>query len=462
MEGWIEMHLPRVIIAGVHTGAGKTTLTLGILAALKARGIKVQPFKVGPDYIDPGLHFHAAGTSSHNLDSWMGSEEVVKNVFTKNAAHAEVSIIEGVMGLYDTARGHRIKGSTAHIAMILKAPVVLVVDSKMLAQSCVAMVKGFIDYEPGIKIRGVILNNAGMFHKLEVGPRLEEELGIKVLGCLGENRNISMPERHLGLLPAEENSSLAPAIAAMGAMVESEIDLDELLRLAEGAPDLQVCNPEIMPPQGLKIGVAKDEAFSFYYQDSLDFLQELGAELVFFSPLRDSRIPAVDGLYIGGGFPEMFLENLGQNQTMIDSIREADRKGMPILAECGGLMYLAETVRDFEGKVWKGAGLVPAQIEMSGRLAALGYVEATARQDSILACQGDVLRGHEFHYSRLSGLEESHMAFSLRGGMGSEGRGDGYQRGNLLASYLHLHLRSNPQAAKYFLASCSRYKRQAH
>ncbi|MEQ8236704.1 MAG: cobyrinate a,c-diamide synthase, partial [Syntrophomonadaceae bacterium] len=360
-----------------------------------------------------------------------------------------------------TARGHRIKGSTAHIAMILKAPVVLVVDSKMLAQSCVAMVKGFIDYEPGIKIRGVILNNAGNFHKIEVVPRLEEELGIKVLGCLSENRNITMPERHLGLLPAEENSSLGPAIAAMAAMVDSEIDLAELLRLAEGAPDLQAFNPEIMPPQGLKIGVARDEAFSFYYQDSLDFLQEIGAELVFFSPLRDSRIPAVDGLYIGGGFPEMFLDDLGQNQTMIDSIREADRKGMPILAECGGLMYLAETIQDFEGKTWKGAGLVPAQVEMGNRLAALGYVEATARHDSILACQGDVLRGHEFHYSRLSGLDESHMAFSLRGGMGSEGRGDGYQRGNLLASYLHLHLRSNPQAAKYFLATCSRYKRQA-
>lgn len=456
-----NMHLPRVLIAGVTTGAGKTTLTLGILAALRQRGLKVQPFKVGPDYIDSGLHYHAAGVRSHNLDSWMGSAEVVKTVFVKNAAQAQISVIEGVMGLYDTGRGHRLRGSTAHVAMILKAPVILVVNAKVMGQSIVAMVKGYIDYEPGINIQGVILNNAGVFHQTEIVPRLEEELGVRVLGCLGERPSINIPERHLGLLPGEENQSLAAAIAAMGEFVNQEIDLDSLLKLAGEAPDLKGYNTEVFPPQGLKVGIARDEAFSFYYQDSLDYLQELGAELCFFSPLRDRTIPAVDGLYLGGGFPEMFLQPLGNNRSMIDSIRSADQQGMPILAECGGFMYLTESITDFAGHTWPGAGIIPAQVEMSNRLQALGYVEATATHDSIIACQGDVVRGHEFHYSRLNGVAKEQHAFILRGGMGTDGRADGYLRGNLLASYVHLHLRSNPQAAKYFLAACNRYKSAA-
>lgn len=455
------MNIPRLVIAGVHTGVGKTTMTLGIMAALKKKNFTVQPFKVGPDYIDPGLHACAAGVVSHNLDSWMGSQEVVKTVFAKNAARAQVSIIEGVMGLYDTARGGRIIGSTAHVAMILQAPVVLVVNVKAMAQSCVALVKGYMEYEPGVQIKGLILNNASRFHVEDMRPLLEAELGIPVLGCVPERRDLSMPERHLGLVPAEENNNLMATIGAMGDLIAAELDLEALMALAESAPPLEPYHPTMVRPHDLTIGVARDEAFSFYYQDSLDFLNELGAELLFFSPLRDNTIPEVDGLYLGGGFPEMFLERLGANAAMLDSIRAACKQQMPIFAECGGFMYLCENIRDFSGQAWPAAGLIPAQVEMTHGLAALGYVEATARQDSVIARRGDVVRGHEFHYSQLTGIGADQAAFSLQGGMGSDQRADGYAQGNLFASYVHLHLRSNPQAAHNFLAACRSYRAKA-
>lgn len=451
------MNLPRIVIAGVHSGVGKTTMTLGIMAALRRKGIAVQPFKVGPDYIDPGLHRYAAGVSSHNLDSWMGSEEVVKTVFAQNASRRQISIIEGVMGLYDTARGQRITGSTAHIALILNAPVILVVNAHAMAQSCIALVKGYMDYEPRLQIKGVILNNASSYHKEDLRERLEEELGVRVLGCVPKNKAVSMPERHLGLLPAEENSELSRAIELMADLMEAELDLESLLRLADNAPDLKINRQEPLRGQSLSIGVARDEAFSFYYQDSLDYLHELGARIEFFSPLRDSSIPTVDGLYLGGGFPEMFIERLGLNSAMLDSIRSACMQSMPILAECGGFMYLTERIRDFAGNYWPGAGIIPAEVKMTNKLAALGYVEATALQESIIAARGDVLRGHEFHYSQLEGIGKAEAAYSLSGGKGGDFRLDGYAQGNILASYVHLHLRSNPHAARNFINACREY-----
>jgi len=452
------MNSPRIVIAGVHTGVGKTTLTLGIMAALRKKQISVQPFKVGPDYIDTGLHYYAAGVKSHNLDSWMGSEELVKTVFAKNASHAQISIIEGVMGLFDTARGQRFKGSTAHVASILNAPIILVVNARVMAQSCIALVKGYMEYEPGVQIKGVILNNTSAFHKEDLQKSLEEELGVRVLGCIPENKAISMPERHLGLLPAEENDCLHSAIETMGNLIEAELDIDSLLKLAHNAPPLYTSWQETIPDKSVTIGVARDEAFSFYYQDSLDYLQELGADLKFFSPLRDNSIPPVDGLYLGGGFPEMFLEQLSNNHTMINSIRSAWGHSMPIFAECGGFMYLTEKIRDFADNVWPGAGIIPAEVKMTRSLAALGYVDATAMQDSIIANRGDILRGHEFHYSQLTGIGAGETAYSLLGGMGGDFRGDGYIKGNLLASYVHLHLRSNPKAAHNFINSCKKYR----
>jgi len=450
------MKLPRLLIAGVHSGVGKTTSTLGIMAALRRKGLEVQGFKAGPDYIDTGLHLYAAGIKSHNLDSWMGSEEVVKTIFCKNAARAQISIIEGVMGLYDAATGERIKGSSADIAVILDAPVILVVDVGGMAQSCVALVKGFIEYEPRVNIKGLILNNIGSTqHRNLLQQCLEEELGIKVLGGIPAEKKIRMPERHLGLLPAEENNELQSSIALMAELVEREIDLEYLMEMADNASEIDF-SWDCQQPQDteITIGIANDEAFSFYYQDSLDYLQEKGAKLEFFSPLRDKFIPKVDGLYLGGGFPEMFLEELSSNQAMISSIKEAVNKGIPIFAECGGFMYLAQGISDFSGKSWPGVGIIPAQVKMTDKLVALGYVKATALHDSILAKKGEVLVGHEFHYSQISGIDEGEQACSLEGGKGKDFRRDGYVKENILASYVHLHLRSNPLAVNNFLDAC--------
>jgi len=453
------MKLPRLLIAGVQSGVGKTTLTLGIMAALRRKGIVVQGFKVGPDYIDTGLHLHASGIKTHNLDSWMGSEEVVETIFYKNAARVQISIIEGVMGLYDGVKGERIKGSSADIALILNAPVILVVNVRGLAQSCVALVKGYIEYEPRLNIKGIVLNNAGsIYYRTLLKQCLEEELGVKVLGCIPAEKNIKMPERHLGLLPAEENSELQTSISLMADLVEREIDLECLVEMAKDTSEINLvgyCHQ--YPNIGITIGVAKDEAFSFYYQDSLDYLEETGAKLEVFSPLWDKSIPLVDGLYLGGGFPEMFLEELSNNQAMMCSIKEAGNKGMPIFAECGGFMYLTQNIRDFRGETWTGVGIIPAQVKMTDKLAALGYVKATALKDSILANKGEVLKGHEFHYSQISGIDENEQAYSLEGGKGKDFRRDGYVKGNILASYVHLHLRSNSRVVDNFLNACKNY-----
>ncbi|MEQ8201892.1 MAG: cobyrinate a,c-diamide synthase [Syntrophomonadaceae bacterium] len=453
----MKLKCPRVMIAGVHSSVGKTTISLGIMKALSRQGMNVQPFKVGPDYIDPGLHYHATGNRSHNLDGWMSSPPVVATVFARNADRADISVIEGVMGFYDGGRERGIKGSSAEMSINLKVPVILVVDASAAAQSCIAVAKGFIDYCPDVQIRGVILNRATEYHKIWISPVLEEELGVKVIGCLPYNDQVSMPERHLGLLPADENRELRERIDSMADHVTQYLDLDAVRQIADNAPeiDLEYQVEEAGPM--VTIGVARDRAFSFYYQDSLDLLQELGAELVYFSPLDDGSIPRVDGLYIGGGFPEMFLDELSANQGMIEHIQAAFNGRVPIWAECGGFMYLCREICDWEGKSWAGAGIVPARVRMTRKLQALGYVEATALGDSIIARQGDVLRGHEFHFSIEENLDPSCYAFAVQGGIRSAPGHDGYNRDNVLASYVHLHLRSNKTAAVNFLQACRKY-----
>ncbi len=461
------MDYPRLVIAGVQSGVGKTTLSLGLMRALCNRGLTVRPFKVGPDYIDPGLHYQACGFKSHNLDTWMGTEEVVKSIFVKNAAGADIAIIEGVMGLYDGVKNRRIEGSTAELAMLLDVPLILVVNVQGMAQSCVALIKGFMDYEPQLKLRAVVLNNSGEYHKTVLKNRLEKELGIKVLGCLPRQEEVKMPSRHLGLMPAEENHIIQTSIARMAELIESNIDLEAIMQLAQTAGALnsteqssfQLDKNSQETGQQIVLGVARDAAFTFYYQDSLDYLAELGAKIVYFSPLKDEALPNVDGLYLGGGFPEMFLPQLAANQSMLRSIREAHKQAMPIYAECGGLLYLSERIMDFDNRLWPGAGIVAASASMSKSLKGLGYVEAILVQDTILGRKDDVLRGHEFHYSTVSGLTAQHSAYLLNGGKGEDGRLDGFVQDNLLASYVHLHLRSNPAAAANFLATCAAFKR---
>ncbi|QGU00255.1 Cobyrinic acid a,c-diamide synthetase [Candidatus Syntrophocurvum alkaliphilum] len=448
------MSKPRVLIAGVQSGVGKTTLTLGILAALKRKGLKVQPFKVGPDYIDPSLHYHACNRKSHNLDSWMSSEEVIKHIFFKEIADADIAVIEGVMGLFDGARNEKIKGSSADIAIKLNTPVILVINAKGMAASCIALIKGFMDYEPRLNLKGVILNHAGSdYHKKYLKTRIEEELGIVVLGCLRANEKIKMPERYLGLLPAEENNQLGVSIDQMAKFVEEEIDLSSLLKIASNLDqiDNQVSLKKY-PYIPVRIAVARDEAFTFYYQDNLNFLEELGAKLIYFSPMRDKHVPLADGLYLGGGFPEQYLSSLANNHSMIESVVRAHKNSLPIYAECGGYIYLCKNILDKNKKKWNGAGIIPYDVEITGGRAALGYVTAEARFDSILGKKGNLLKGHEFHYSQITNLKEESSAYIQ---VNRENKNEGYIDGNLLGSYLHLHFRSNPESAINYLRSCN-------
>lgn len=452
------MTIPRVVLAGAHSGAGKTTLTLGLLAALRKCGYAVQPFKVGPDYIDPGLHQVAAGVTSHNLDAWMGTDAVVKEVFYRHSKGCDIAVIEGVMGLFDGLKDSD-RGSTAHISRILRAPVVLVVNVRGMARSCGALVKGYREFDPRVNVAGVIFNNVGgPGHAATLKKVVEEEVGIPVLGAVRRRPNLAMPERHLGLLPAAEHGGIESLVEELARAVEEDVDLERLLEVARGAPAGIEPVSTARPGRkfNVKLAVARDEAFNFYYQDSLDYLEELGAQLLYFSPLKNRSLPpGIDGIYLGGGFPEMFLPRLTQNDGMRESMRRAYKNGIPIYAECGGLMYLMEEIIDFEGRQYKGVGLVPGRVKMQKRLVALGYVVAVPVRESILARPGEELRGHEFHYSEILTHSSDFAAYRLYGGRGGDGRFEGYVKGNLLASYVHLHLRSNPTAAERFLQACA-------
>lgn len=452
------MNIPRLVLAGTHSGVGKTTITLGLLAALRKRGYRVQAFKVGPDYIDPSLHRVAAGKESHNLDAWMGTEDIVKEVFCRNAADCDIAVIEGVMGLFDGLKNSD-RGSTAHISWLLQAPVTLVVNARGMARSCGAIVKGYRDFDFRVNIAGVIFNNVGgPRHVSSLKTVVENEVGLPVLGTLKRRSGLIMPERHLGLLPASEYEGIKDLVEELASVVEEDVDLIRLLDVASQAPHLKNYYKPYNQDQKIKVklAVAMDEAFNFYYRDSLDYLEELGAKLVCFSPLHNKTIPSdVQGLYIGGGFPEMFLPQLAKNKAMKNSIRYAHNCGIPIYAECGGLMYMMEKIQDFCGSTYEGVGLIPGTVKMQKKLAALGYVKAVATRESILANPGDELKGHEFHCSVLLNRQDSTASYKLYGGKGEDGRLEGFVERNLLASYVHLHFRSNPVAAKKFLQVCA-------
>ena len=458
------MNTPRLMIAGTHSGSGKTTLATAVMAALTRRGMAVQPYKVGPDYIDPGYHTVATGRVARNLDAWFLGDDGVREVFIRAAAGAELCLIEGVMGLFD-GRGSGDEGSSAHVARVLDCPVVLVVDARSMARSAAALVLGFQNMDRRVKLVGIILNRVGSDRHFQLlKTAIEEVCNIPVLGGVTYKAGVGIPERHLGLLPATEKEKLPGHLDALAGEVGGKLNLDLLGQLARQAPRCPVPSHRIFPKQTampvVQIGVIQDQAFTFYYQDSLDLLQALGAELVPCSALHDDCLPTgLHGLYIGGGFPEMFLPALSSNQRFIDSVRLLSAKGAPILAECGGLIYLSRSADDLEGRVYPMVGLVPGRCRMEKRRVALGYVEARALVDNILVPRGTVLRGHEFHYSNLELEADRQRAYVLHK-VGSPERVDGFTRDNLLASYLHLHLAGCPGAARGLIDSCLRYKVQ--
>ncbi len=442
--------IPRIFIAGTQSGSGKTALTCGIIAALKRRGLKVQAYKTGPDYIDPGYLTQAAGCHAHNLDRWLTDEETMTRIFCETSNFADISVVEGVMGLYDGG-----ENSTAELAKILRSPVVLIVDAKSTGESAAATAVGFREYDSDVDLRGVILNRLGSESHRELITDAMHRVGIPVYGAVRRDDRFKIPERYLGLLPAGENCGLN--FAHLAEIVEKSLDLDALLKIAASAPELDV--PAAAPhTEGKRaaIAVARDEAFSFYYPESLAELERAGAELVFFSPLNDLDLPECGGLIFGGGFPEKFAARLAANERMKRYIVAAAERGMPIYAECGGYMYLTREISDFDGRRYPMTGLIPAACRMNEKLQTVGYVEATLLRDTFLAPRGTVVRAHEFHFSSVENGAEDAFAWQIQKNSTGARYNAGYASSNVLASYLHIHFAGNPQLARNFVNACAR------
>lgn len=440
------------MIAGTQSGVGKTTVTVGLLAALRRRGLRVAPFKAGPDYIDPTYHEAAAGVPSRNLDTWMLPHEVIVRSFQKATARADVAVVEGVMGLFDGRSGEDESGSSAQLAKLLGLSVILVVDAHAMARSAGAMVLGYKTFDPGVTIAGVILNNLGSEgHYHATRSAVVRQAGVPVLGGIYRDPGLAVPERHLGLVPTPERAS-TEFVAHAAEVAERSLDIDGILARAAdvGPPPVAETNLGRRTDR-VPIAIARDPAFTFYYEDSLELLEEAGAELVPFSPLSDPALPAgVHGLYIGGGFPEVFAAELAANLPMLATLRDAQARGLPIYAECGGHMYLGESLTDQAGVRHTMAGLTPVKSTLAGTRLTLGYRVARARYDGPLFARGDLVRGHEFHLSQ-SPPSDSDMACweFTEPALGVSG----FRRGNTWSSYLHVHLGAAPGAAARFVQS---------
>ena len=430
-----------VISAGM-TGAGKTTVTLGLLAALRNRGIAVQPFKVGPDFIDPGLHEIAAGVESHNLDGWMLTREANERLFDRAMIGRDVAVVEGVMGLFDGFDGKSESGSTAEMARWLDLPVIIVIDAHSMARSAAAIVHGMRWFDPRIKIAGVIFNRvAGERHYRILADAVTD---TPILGWLPADTSVEIPERHLGLFTAKEELTVA-RIRAIGQFFEKHINLYTILdALMEGRREtIRNSNFEIRNVF-TRIALARDRAFSFYYHANRFELERAGGQVIEFSPLADREVPEADFLYIGGGYPELYRRELEANASMRASVRRFIESGKRFYAECGGLMYLA---RSIDGA--KMAGVVPVDIQMTDRLVNFGYCEITTRFESILGPVGTSARGHQFHYSRC--VDASGDAYSVN--QGGRQYSEGFVFPDGVASYVHLHFLSNPALAENMLHS---------
>lgn len=454
--------VPRLVVAGAASGVGKTSVSVGLIRVLRARGLRLQPFKVGPDYIDPSHLALAAGRPCPSLDTWMLGAARMQALFAHACRNADIALVEGMMGLFDGHAPESDAGSAAEVARLLDAPVVLVLDASAMARSAAAVVLGFRDLEPRMRLAGVVANRVGgPGHVALLRRAIEPATGVPLLGWLPEIPGAALPERHLGLVPAREHAAADRAADALAAAFEQSVDVDTILALARSAPPLPampVLDAPMREPSrrpAVRLGIALDAAFNFYYPETLDLLRAAGAEVVPFSPLADAHLPAdLGGVYLGGGFPEEHAAALAANETLRAELRAAIADGMPSYAECGGLMYLCQTLRDAAGQEHPMVGAVPAVSAMrpGPRGLTLGYREATALRDSPLCRAGEVVRGHEFHHSALvepPAAEFAAYRFAETGGL------DGFARGNLLATYLHLPFAGFPPAAERFMAACA-------
>jgi len=445
-----KSNIPGLLIAAPSSGSGKTSLTLGLMAAYKRRGLEVAPFKVGPDYIDPGHHRAICGRPSDNLDSWFCSQQQLQDTFAAGCAGAEIAIVEGVMGLFDGVSGDSEEGSSAQIAKWLGLPVLLLVDAKAQARSFAALVKGFCDFDPELKVAGVIANRVGSERHAELlREAVASTPGLPpLLGCLPRQEDIVLPERHLGLVTADDLSGEHGD--KLAEWVEQHLDLEKLRQLASSSVDVCGAATEVATVKKVRIGIARDRAFSFYYPENLRLLEQAGAELVPFSPLEDEKLPEyLAGLYLGGGYPELHADKLAENISLRRQIAAAAAADLPIYAECGGFMFLCAEIDGLPM-----SGVFPASAKMLPCRRALGYRQVELTGDSLLGSAGTTVRGHEFHYSEVEmpAAVERCYRLSRRGGkqLGTEG----YRINNVIGSYLHLHFGSNPQVVENFVNFC--------
>jgi cobyrinic acid a,c-diamide synthase len=446
---------PSIIIAGTHSGCGKTTLTLGIMAALSARGVTVQPFKCGPDFIDPTLHQMVTGRASRNLDVRMCGQEFVKKIFSEHAPEDGITVIEGVMGLFDGGRG-----SAAYLAKLLDIAVILVIDVRSAAESVAAVVKGFETLDPKIRFAGVILNRVGSErHGQMIKETVKTHCQTKIIGSLAKDKSITIPSRHLGLHMGMESGIDTERLSII---IEENIELDCLLddftlknldqKNSQNKTAKQKSPPETTAKKSkkekVKIGIAWDEAFCFYYIDNLDMLERAGAEIVLFSPIHDKHLPDdLSGIYLGGGYPELYAEKLSNNGTMREEIRIFSRAGKPVYGECGGFMYLTGSITDTKGNLYPMAGVYPVKSYMRERLRRLGYRRVEMMTDTVLGEAGSYCYGHEFHYGEIDEMDSSvKRAYTL-----DDGRREGYLIDRTLAGFVHLHWGRTPKVAERFV-----------
>lgn len=445
----------RFVLAGTGSGVGKTTFTIGIMRTLMKRGLTVQGFKCGPDYIDPTYHTAVTKRPSRNIDSFMMSHDTVRAIVARASQDADAAIIEGVMGFYDGKSPLSNEGSAAHISEITKSPVILVVNAASMARSAAAIVKGFQMLDESSNIVGVIANQLGSKSHFEiVKAAIEQECGVPVIGYLSKGAVPSMPSRHLGLVPAIERGDLDSYFDSLAEAIEQTVDIEQLLEItktqsldvSESIFDAQPQRKEV------HIAVAKDAAFNFYYEENLELLRAYGATLHYFSPLQNEEVPEIaQGLYIGGGFPEEFADQLAKNEAGKQSIRDAVERGLPTLAECGGFMYLTEEIVNRQGQVFPMLGIIPGRVRMQDKLAALGYREITGVKGNFLVNEEEQAKGHEFHYSTYEGDHTSPAYFSESRFRSQQ---EGYLHKNIVAGYTHFHFASNPQLVKNWLTAC--------
>jgi cobyrinic acid a,c-diamide synthase len=444
---------PRVVIAGTSSGAGKTAVTCGVIGALRRRGLRVQGFKVGPDYIDPSYHALASGRPGRNLDAFLAGPELIAPLARHGARGADVAVVEGVMGLFDGASGRGELASTGHVAKLLAAPVVLVVDAASMARSAAAIVHGYRTFDPAIDVAGVIFNKVGSDHHEELLRDAVAPLGLPVLGALRRDDRVAAPERHLGLVPAGEREPRArDTLAALADAAERHVDLDGILALAATAAGLAgpAWDPEPAEPEaGALIAIAAGPAFSFHYRENLELLEAAGARLAPFDPLADRELPrGAGGLLLAGGFPEVFGAELEANAPLRDAVAGFAASGRPVYAECGGLLFLC---RELDGRAM--CGVLPAAARMTGRLT-LGYRAATATTATAWIEAGERVRGHEFHYTELEsgpGAPDPAWRLAARG----RERPDGFATRSLQAGYLHVHWAAHPELARRFVRAAA-------